>query len=102
MGSLLVTGSARGIGRATVLRLAAAGWDVYAGVRRAEDGEALVAAASDGGVAAMIERALTTKRPRARYVVGLGPRVQGVLARVTPDAAMDALLSTATGVPRKA
>ena len=33
---MLVTGAARGIGRATAVRLAAAGWDVLAGVRRAE------------------------------------------------------------------
>src|SRR5689334_20244038 len=43
MPSVLVTGAARGIGRATALRLARAGWDVVAGVRRAEDGEALTA-----------------------------------------------------------
>ncbi len=42
MPSVLVTGAARGIGRATSLRLAAAGWDVIAGVRRAEDGQGLV------------------------------------------------------------
>lgn len=42
MPRVLVTGAARGIGRATTLRLAAGGWDVIAGVRRAEDGEALV------------------------------------------------------------
>ena len=45
MPSVLVTGASRGIGRATVLRLAARGWNVVAGVRRAEDGEALSAAA---------------------------------------------------------
>src|SRR4051794_31171206 len=45
MPSVLVTGAARGIGRATVLRLAGAGWDVVAGVRRTADGEALTAAA---------------------------------------------------------
>jgi NAD(P)-dependent dehydrogenase (short-subunit alcohol dehydrogenase family) len=39
--SVLITGAARGIGRATTLRLAAAGWDVIAGVRRPEDGQAL-------------------------------------------------------------
>lgn len=44
MPSVLVTGAARGIGRATVLRLAAAGWDVLAGVRRAEDGDELARA----------------------------------------------------------
>src|SRR3954468_5047164 len=50
MPSVLVTGAARGIGRATVLRLAGAGWDVVAGVRRLEDGEALAAAAGAGRV----------------------------------------------------
>jgi NAD(P)-dependent dehydrogenase (short-subunit alcohol dehydrogenase family) len=45
MSSILITGAARGIGRATALRFAAAGWDVHAGVRSEADGEALVAAA---------------------------------------------------------
>jgi NAD(P)-dependent dehydrogenase (short-subunit alcohol dehydrogenase family) len=45
MPSVLVTGAARGIGRATALRLAAAGWDVTAGVRRAQDGDELAQAA---------------------------------------------------------
>jgi NAD(P)-dependent dehydrogenase (short-subunit alcohol dehydrogenase family) len=40
--TVLVTGAARGIGRATALRLAAGGWDVIAGVRRADDEEPLV------------------------------------------------------------
>lgn len=39
----LVTGSSTGIGRATTLRLARQGWRVLAGVRKASDGEALVA-----------------------------------------------------------
>jgi NAD(P)-dependent dehydrogenase (short-subunit alcohol dehydrogenase family) len=46
--TVLITGASRGIGRATALRLAAGGWEVVAGVRRAEDGEAL--AAASGGV----------------------------------------------------
>ena len=45
MPSVLVTGAARGIGRATALRLAEHGWQVFAGVRRAEDGEQLAQAA---------------------------------------------------------
>jgi NAD(P)-dependent dehydrogenase (short-subunit alcohol dehydrogenase family) len=53
------------------------------------------------GAAAAIERALTARRPRARYVVGAGPRVQGVLADVTPTPVLDAVLRLATGVPRK-
>jgi NAD(P)-dependent dehydrogenase (short-subunit alcohol dehydrogenase family) len=41
----LVTGAGRGIGLATVQRLAAAGWDVIAGVRQAQDGERVAALA---------------------------------------------------------
>ena len=43
MSTVLITGAARGIGRATATTLAGKGWDVIAGVRRAEDGEALTA-----------------------------------------------------------
>lgn len=48
MSSVLITGAGRGIGRATSLRLARAGWTVHAGVRKAEDGTALVAELGDG------------------------------------------------------
>ncbi len=46
MRSVLVTGSSTGIGRATALRLDAAGWRVFAGVRREEDAESLRAEGS--------------------------------------------------------
>jgi NAD(P)-dependent dehydrogenase (short-subunit alcohol dehydrogenase family) len=46
-GAVVITGASTGIGRATALRLDRAGFDVLAGVRKREDGEALVAAASD-------------------------------------------------------
>ncbi len=52
-------------------------------------------------VAATVECALTTRRPRARYVVGAGPRAQAVLAGVTPTPVLDAVLRLATGVPRR-
>lgn len=46
MRSALVTGASTGIGRATALRLDAAGWRVFAGVRREEDAESLRAEGS--------------------------------------------------------
>jgi NAD(P)-dependent dehydrogenase (short-subunit alcohol dehydrogenase family) len=46
-GAVVITGTSSGIGRATALRLDAAGFDVFAGVRRAEDGERLKADASE-------------------------------------------------------
>ena len=45
MPTVLLTGASRGIGRATTLRLARAGWTVYATVRSAADGEELAAEA---------------------------------------------------------
>ena len=53
------------------------------------------------GAAAVIVVALTARRPRARYVVGTAPRVMGAVARVAPTRAMDAVLRTMAGVPRK-
>lgn len=46
MRSVLVTGASSGIGRATALRLDAAGWRVFAGVRKEEDAQSLREAAS--------------------------------------------------------
>jgi NAD(P)-dependent dehydrogenase (short-subunit alcohol dehydrogenase family) len=43
VGSVLITGASRGIGRAAALGLAHDGWDVYAGVRRETDGADLEA-----------------------------------------------------------
>jgi len=49
---VLVTGASRGIGRATALRLAGEGYDVFAGVRSAEAGES-ISSASSGKVTAL-------------------------------------------------
>ncbi len=50
MPSVLVTGAARGIGRAAALRMANLGWEVYAGVRTPADGEDLASAAPQGRI----------------------------------------------------
>jgi NAD(P)-dependent dehydrogenase (short-subunit alcohol dehydrogenase family) len=47
MRSVLVTGASTGIGRATVERLDAAGWRVFAGVRKQEDADSLSQAGSE-------------------------------------------------------
>ena len=47
-GAVLVSGTSTGIGAATALHLAGKGFQVFAGVRRDDDGEALAARASGG------------------------------------------------------
>jgi len=54
MPTVLLTGASRGIGRATALRLAANGWEVFAGVRRLEDGEALARESAAGRIAPVV------------------------------------------------
>ena len=51
---VVVTGASSGIGRAAVLRLADAGWHVYAGVRRSDDGKALIRASKSGNITPLI------------------------------------------------
>jgi NAD(P)-dependent dehydrogenase (short-subunit alcohol dehydrogenase family) len=53
------------------------------------------------GVAAIIEKVLSARRPRARYVVGTSARAQALLAGLTPTPMLDAVLRAGTGVPRR-
>jgi NAD(P)-dependent dehydrogenase (short-subunit alcohol dehydrogenase family) len=54
MPTALVTGASTGIGQATTLRLARAGWTVLAGVRNEDAGARLAGEAPDGRVLALI------------------------------------------------
>jgi NAD(P)-dependent dehydrogenase (short-subunit alcohol dehydrogenase family) len=89
----------------TLARLTPEHRELYAahteGVRRMIPMSQKLSSPADG-VAATVERALTSSRPKARYVVGLGPRVQAAMSGATPTPILDFALSRALGVPRKA
>jgi hypothetical protein len=51
--------------------------------------------------AQVIERALTAKRPKAKYLVGLDARVQAAFAELLPDRVFDATLSRMLGLPAR-
>lgn len=95
--TVLITGAARGIGRATTLRLAANGWTVYAGIRAVADGQRLVDAAGPSGAAivpvplditsAMDVAALPDRidRPLAAVVNNAGVIMQGPVETMSAD-----------------
>ena len=58
-------------------------------------------AVSTDKVVAVVEEALTARRPRARYVVGLGPKLQAALVTNMPTALRDRLMSTMVRLPRR-
>jgi hypothetical protein len=56
-------------------------------------------AVSPAKVSAVVEEALTKGRPRARYVVGIGPKLQTVLVTNMPAAVRDRVLRKVAGQP---
>jgi NAD(P)-dependent dehydrogenase (short-subunit alcohol dehydrogenase family) len=50
-------------------------------------------------VSAVVEAALTARRPRARYVVGVGPKLQVALMTNLPTRMRDLLLRKISGQP---
>lgn len=65
--TVLITGTSSGIGAACVSRQAKAGWKVYAGVRKAEDGERLTSEAGGEVVPVILD---VTKRDDIDRVLG--------------------------------
>jgi NAD(P)-dependent dehydrogenase (short-subunit alcohol dehydrogenase family) len=50
-------------------------------------------------VSAVVEEALTARRPRARYIVGFGPKVQVALMTTMPTKVRDRVLRRVSGQP---
>lgn len=61
------------------------------------DGESGIGSSDPDVVARVIERAVTTARPRTRYVVGRGARPVLAARRVLPDRVFDALVARTLG-----
>jgi NAD(P)-dependent dehydrogenase (short-subunit alcohol dehydrogenase family) len=76
--SVLISGASRGIGRATALRLARAGWTVYATVRQAADGEELVAEAA-GHQVHPLQLDVTSDEQIAALDAALPPTLDGLV-----------------------
>lgn len=51
-------------------------------------------------VVAVVEEALTARRPRARYLVGLGSKLQVSIMKSIPAALRDRVIAKVAGVPR--
>ncbi|PYR57414.1 MAG: short-chain dehydrogenase/reductase, partial [Acidobacteria bacterium] len=82
---VLITGSSTGIGEACARRLDAAGWRVFAGVRREEDGQRLRAGMSSRLTPVLLEVTDAASMARAARTIG----VEGA------DAGLDGLVNNA-------
>jgi NAD(P)-dependent dehydrogenase (short-subunit alcohol dehydrogenase family) len=80
----VVTGASTGIGRAVALRLDREGWRVFAGVRRPQDGEALMQAAVSGRLVPVIidvtdADGIARARDAVRDAIGTGGELHGLI-----------------------
>ena len=66
--------------------------DLIAAVRRSTERLAREGLPPEA-VAAVVGKAVTTRRPRARYVVGRQAQIQAVAARLLPDRFLDAFIA---------
>ena len=72
--------------------------DAIAAFRRAVDKRADAGIPPDE-VAKAVEHALTAKRPKTRYLVGMDARLPAILAKVVPDRTRDGLVARNLGLP---
>ena len=73
MQTVLITGAATGIGRASALKMAQDGWTVFAGVRKQADGESLLAAGGERIVPLILD--VTDGEQVAAAVAQIGEQV---------------------------
>jgi NAD(P)-dependent dehydrogenase (short-subunit alcohol dehydrogenase family) len=81
---VVITGASTGIGKAVALRLNRAGWRVFAGVRKQQDGEELKEAAGSERVVPVIidvteADGIARARDAVRDVVGSGQGIHGLV-----------------------
>src|SRR5258708_35542372 len=86
--AVLVTGASTGIGRACALGFDKAGWQVFAGVRRDEDAQALRAEASPSLTPLLID--VTDAASIERAAAAIGDAAPGGLAGLVNNAGVSA------------
>ena len=87
---------------AVVQALPTRAWALYGGAitaMRATTSKFAEHAAPATLVARAVEHALTAKRPRTRYVIGLDARMQAWVRRFAPDRVLDGLIRRQAGLP---
>src|SRR5919206_94823 len=105
--AVLITGCSTGIGRATAEGAAQGGpypdfnRQVAEKTVEAYEGPMARLAAGPDAVAKVIERAITSRRPKPRYMVTAGARVLLATRRMLPDRGWDAMMRSQYPSPGK-